>query len=171
MTGETRTPIGFALLLFGFALAVIGAELVITEAAFGALAFALLVAGLATGIGGGWALARGEMGIGTALSAYGLWLSGAFLLVTVGRALGLLSPVALAAYFLAFLPVAVLVALPAFRDGRGRLLQGAFAALVLWVAANGVQFLVETPVTETTAGVLAWASALLLWMVALRRDK
>jgi succinate-acetate transporter protein len=166
MAQHEPKPDIFALLLFGYSLAVLGVELVITHNAVGALVFGIFIAGVAESIGGLWEISRGKTLIGTTMATFGLWLVGLFLLETMGRLLGLVSPATMGTYFLVLLiPVAIL-AIPPFKNHMGWPIRGAFAALFLLVLFAGAEFVVGMRTLGLIAGILAWVSAFFIWTIA-----
>jgi succinate-acetate transporter protein len=156
----------FPLLLFGYSLAVLGVELLITPAAAGALAFAIFVAAVGETIGGLWEISQGETYIGTVITTFGIWLLGLFLLETVGRVLGLVSPPTLATYFLVLLAPIALLSIPAIKNSMGWPIQGAFVALFLLVLFAGLKFVLANSIYGLAAGIFAWLSALFIWILA-----
>ncbi len=163
---DSVNPGIFPLLLFGYSLAVLGVELLVTPAAAGALAFAIFVAAVGETVGGLWELARGETYIGTIVTTFGIWLLGLFLLETLGSVLGLVTPPTLATYFLVLLIPIALLAIPAFKNGMGWPIRGAFVALFLLVVFAGLNFVLANGIFGLVAGVFAWVSALFVWLLA-----
>ncbi|WP_129116160.1 GPR1/FUN34/YaaH family transporter [Halegenticoccus tardaugens] len=167
MSDQETHPSIFALLLFGYSLAVLGVELLVTTQAVGALMFAILIAGIGESIGGIWELSKGETLIGTTMATFGIWLIGLFLLETLGQVLDLLSPISLGTYFLVLLiPIAIL-AVPPFKNRMAIPIRGAFAALFLLVLFAGAEFILETGILGPIAGVFAWVAALFIWILAI----
>jgi succinate-acetate transporter protein len=167
MAQNEPKPDIFALLLFGYSLAILGVELFITHKAVGALVFGIFIAGVAESIGGVWEISRGETLIGTTMATFGLWLVGLFLLETVGRILGLVSPATMGTYFLVLLVPIAILAIPPFSNHMGWPIRGAFAALFLLVLFAGVEFVVGMEVLTQIAGILAWISAVFIWVLAI----
>jgi succinate-acetate transporter protein len=156
----------FPLLLFGYSLAVLGVELLITPEAAGALAFAIFVAAVGETIGGLWEISQGETYIGSIITTFGIWLLGLFLLETMGRIMGLVSPPTLATYFLVLLAPIALLAIPAIKNRMGWPIQGAFVSLFLLVLFAGLNFVLANSIFGLAAGVFAWVSALFIWLLA-----
>lgn len=156
----------FALLLFGYSLAVLGVELLITHEAAGALVFGIFIAGIAESIGGLWEISRGKTLIGTTMATFGIWLLGLFLLETVGQMLGLVTPTAMGTYFLVLLVPIAILAIPPFRNHMGWPIRGAFAALFLLVLFAGAEFVSSMNLLGQIAGIVAWISAFFIWTIA-----
>lgn len=166
MAQHEPKPDIFALLLFGYSLAVLGVELLITHNAVGALVFGIFIAGVAESIGGLWEISRGETLIGTTMATFGLWLVGLFLLETMGRLLGLVSPATMGTYFLVLLVPVAILAIPPFKNDLGWEIQGAFVTLFLLVLFAGAEFVVGMAILAQIAGILAWVSAFFIWTIA-----
>lgn len=167
MAQNEPKPDIFALLLFGYSLAVLGVELLLTHKAAGALVFGIFIAGVAESIGGVWEISRGKTLIGTTMATFGIWLVGLFLLETMGRILGLVSPATMGTYFLVLLVPIAILAIPPFKNHMGWPIRGAFAALFLLVLFAGVEFVVGMQLLGLIAGVFAWVSALFIWTIAI----
>jgi succinate-acetate transporter protein len=167
MAHNEPKPDIFALLLFGYSLAVLGVELLLTHKAAGALVFGIFIAGVAESISGMWEISRGETLLGTTMATFGLWLFGLFLLETIGRTLGLVSPTTLGTYFLVLLVPIAILAIPPFKNHMGWPIRGAFAALFLLVLFAGVEFVIGIEILGLIAGILAWISAFFIWVLAI----
>jgi succinate-acetate transporter protein len=167
MVQNEPKPDIFALLLFGYSLAVLGVELLLTHKAAGALVFGIFIAGVAESISGVWEISRGDTLLGTTMATFGLWLVGLFLLETMGRILGLISPATLGTYFLVLLVPIAILAIPPFKNHMVWPIRGAFAALFLLVLFAGVEFITGIYPLGLIAGILAWISAFFIWVLAI----
>ncbi|WP_227357207.1 GPR1/FUN34/YaaH family transporter [Haladaptatus salinisoli] len=156
----------FPLLLFGYSLAVLGAKLLIVPDAAGALVFAIFIAAVGESIGGLWEISQGKTYIGSVVATFGIWLFGLFMLETVGHVLHLVTPQAMATYFLALLIPIVLLGYPAFKNQMGWQIQGAFISLFLLVLFAGINFILSNATLNIAAGASAWLSALCIWWLA-----
>ncbi|GAA0236538.1 GPR1/FUN34/YaaH family transporter [Haladaptatus pallidirubidus] len=156
----------FPLLLFGYSLAVLGAELLIAHEAAGALVFAIFIAAVGESIGGLWEISQGKTYLGSVVTTFGIWLFGLFMLETVGQVLGLVTPQALATYFLVLLIPIVLLGYPAFKNQLGWQIQGAFVFLFLLVLFAGVNFILTSSLLNLAAGASAWLAAICIWLLA-----
>ncbi|WP_266081228.1 GPR1/FUN34/YaaH family transporter [Haladaptatus caseinilyticus] len=156
----------FPLLLFGYSLAVLGAELLIAHEAAGALVFAIFIAAIGESIGGLWEISQGKTYLGSVVTTFGIWLFGLFMLETVGQVLGLVTSQALATYFLVLLVPIILLGYPAFKNQLGWQIQGAFVFLFLLVLFAGVNFIITSSVLNLAAGTSAWLAAICIWLLA-----
>lgn len=156
----------FPLLLFGYSLLVLGAELLVAPQAAGALVFAIFIAGVAQTLGGLWEISRAKNYLGSVLATFGIWLLGLFLLQTLGRSLGMVTPQTSAVYFLVLLVPILLLGIPAFKHAMPWPIRGAFVALFLLVLAAGLNFLLANDALRVAAGAFALLAALCIWTLA-----
>ncbi|MFB6109431.1 MAG: hypothetical protein ABEJ60_00955 [Halodesulfurarchaeum sp.] len=166
---ETETvepmPGVFALLLFGFALAALGAEHLISSAAHGAVVFGILIAAIGEVVGGLWEIKLGENYTGNLVTVFGTWLIGLFMLEFVGPSMGLITPMTIAVYFMALVPPIVMFWIPVFPDAPWNI-HGAFATLMGLVLVSSIAQFVSMPSLGYLTGILAWGAAFCIWSMA-----
>jgi hypothetical protein len=159
-------PSIFCLGIFGFSLAMIGVELAISHEAGGAAMFSVLAAGILEVICGVWLIAKGESYIASIVALFGGWLLGFFFYNTWGRALGMANPIGNAWYMFALLPPIVLLAVPAFKLRKLKLV-GAFVSLFALALILGIGFLLGPRGAGapwmTVAGICSFIAAFFIW--------
>ncbi|UYM06299.1 GPR1/FUN34/YaaH family transporter [Solicola gregarius] len=155
----------FGLSTFGFALAMLGLELLIGQSLAGATLYAVLVAGLGETLGGLFALVRGDGYLAGVLTTFGLWLIGYYFYLTQGAAAGAVSDESTGALVLLLIAPLLILAYPAMRAGRV-VLSVAFLAIALTLGAVGIGTLAGQNSLLQIGGVLSLISAAAIWYLA-----
>jgi len=155
---QIGNPNIFALGAFGFSLAMLGIELTFAHAAAGGATYGVLFAGTLEFIGGMWLIAKGESYLASIVTLFGGWLLGFFFLMTQGKVLGIANPTGFGWYNLALLPPIAILAIPAFKMRKPKLI-GAFVALFGLVLFFGVGFLLgPADAGKPWMGYAGWCS-------------
>jgi GPR1/FUN34/yaaH family len=184
LSSATADPGAIGLSLFGFALFVYGIQFVVyANAAPGAATssvattYAVLVAAVGETLAGILYVLRGQGYQASILCAFGLWLLGLYLLLTLGADNKAFSPDAVGWYAIALIIPVAFMAIPSIQHRNAAFIL-AFLALIGLLLFLGIGFLsadltAKPPVPPSVnelrvSGIFAFVAAAALWYAAAR---
>jgi hypothetical protein len=184
LSSATADPGAIGLSLFGFALFVYGIQFVVyANAAPGAATssvattYAVLVAAVGETLAGILYVLRGQGYQASILCAFGLWLLGLYLLLTLGADNKAFSPDAVGWYAIALIIPVAFMAIPSIQHRNAAFIL-AFLALIGLLLFLGIGFLsadltAKPPVPPSVnelrvSGIFAFVAAAALWYSAAR---
>jgi succinate-acetate transporter protein len=184
LSSATADPGAIGLSLFGFALFVYGIQFVAyAGAAPGAATssvatiYAVLIAGIGETLAGILYVLRGQGYQASILCAFGLWLLGLYLLLTLGADNKAFSPDAVGWYAVALIVPVAVMAIPSIQHRNAAFIV-AFLALIGLLLFLGMGFLsanlaAKPPVPPSVnelrvSGICAFVAAAALWYAAAR---
>lgn len=184
LSSVTADPGAIGLSLFGFALFLYGIQFVVyagaapgTATSSVATTYAILVAAVGETLAGLLYILRGQGYQASVLCAFGLWLLGLYLLLTLGAENKNFAPDAVGWYAIALIVPVAFMAIPSILHRNVAFIL-AFAALIGVLLFLGLGFLsanlaVKPPVPPSAnllrvSGILAWVATAALWYSAAR---